>query len=104
MGVVERIEFTGDMRRILFHFPRANPQISEWCDFDTNKIKPYKPRASKDNGAFSIKTARCPVTVDAETIEEGGEYCKIRQFFADSKMDRLTFDRLQTFSMFTALV
>ncbi len=73
MGVVKQIEFAGDMKRVLFHFPRANPQVSEWCDFDTNKIKPYKPRANKENSAFSMKTARCPIIVDAETIEEGGE-------------------------------
>ncbi|GAX25234.1 hypothetical protein FisN_5Lh316 [Fistulifera solaris] len=71
MGVVKQIEFAGDRRRVLFHFPRANSQLSEWCDFDTNRIKPYKPRANKENGVFSIKTARCPVTVDAATIEEG---------------------------------
>ena len=74
IGVVERIEFTDDSKRVLFRFPRTNPEISEWCDFDMSKIKPYKPRGNKDpNSSFSLKTARCPSTVNAETIEEGGE-------------------------------
>ena len=74
IGVVEQIEFTDDSKRVLFRFPRTNPQVSEWCDFDMSKIKPYKPRGNKDSSnGFSLKTAKCPVTVDADTIEEGGE-------------------------------
>lgn len=82
MGVVEQTEFMEDSKRILFRFPRTNPQVSEWCDFDMSKIKPYKPRASKELGnAFSLKTARCPSTVDAETIKEGGECFGYRLLF-----------------------
>jgi hypothetical protein len=73
IGVVKETDFAEDRKRVLFLFPRTNPQVTEWCDFDTKKIKPYKPRRIKDNGAFSLKTARCPATVDAETIEEGGK-------------------------------
>ena len=75
MAVVEQTEFTEESKRILFRFPRVIPQVSEWCDFDVTKIRPYKPRANKEpNSAFSLKTSRCPSIVDAETIEEGGEY------------------------------
>lgn len=72
MGLVEQIEFTEQSKRILFHFSRAN--ISEWHDFDTEKIRPYKPRGEKDSSVgFSLKTARCPTTVDADNIEVGGK-------------------------------
>ena len=78
MGVVEQTEFTEESKRILFRFPRVSPQVSEWCDFDMKKIKPYKTRVNKEPGsAFSLKTSRCPSTVDAETIEEGGKYATI---------------------------
>lgn len=66
VGVVEQVE----SERILFHFSKTN--LSEWHDFDKEKIRPYK-RMSKDSGfGFSLKNARCPATVDEENMEIGG--------------------------------
>jgi hypothetical protein len=72
VGVVERLEIDGEQKRILFHFPRIN--VSEWYDFDNQRIRTHRPRKSKDSiDGFSLKKSRCPAVVDYESMEVGGK-------------------------------
>ena len=50
MGVVEQIEITDDSKRVLFRFPRAHPEISEWVNFDSSRIKPFKRKSKSTKG------------------------------------------------------
>jgi hypothetical protein len=72
VGVVERFEIDEERKRILFHFPRTN--VSEWHDFDNEKIRHHRPRKNKDPiDGFSLKNSRCPAVVEYENMEVGGK-------------------------------
>jgi hypothetical protein len=47
VAVVEQIEQTEKGKRVLFHFPRINPQVSEWLDLNNlSRIRPFKRKAN----------------------------------------------------------
>ncbi len=46
VAVVEQIEHTEKGKRVLFHFPRINPQVSEWFNLDNlSRIRPFNRKA-----------------------------------------------------------
>ena len=38
VGVVAKVEFTGESKRILFHFPKTKAEFDEWIDFGSERI------------------------------------------------------------------
>lgn len=58
MGVVEQLEITEDSKRVLFRFPRAHPEVSEWFNLDSSRIKPFKRKAKGAKGDQEARAAK----------------------------------------------
>lgn len=93
VGVVAKVDFSGEMKRVQFHFPKLPSKFDEWIGVGSERIAQLHTKARMDhrplkteklpsptmhnnnrpNGKTGTGRARCPTTVDAETIEVGGK-------------------------------
>lgn len=69
MGVVEQIEFSEVSTRVLFCFPRTNPQVSEWHNLNSKSIRPFKRKSSKTKESPEVGTADVAIGGDPPDTE-----------------------------------
>lgn len=58
MGIVSKVDFSGKLKRVLFHFPKVHSKYDEWIEFGSERIARLNSKAPREPNSVHDETSR----------------------------------------------
>jgi len=94
IGVVSKIDFSGKIKRILFHFPKIHSKFDEWIEFGSDRIARLNTKALRETRSLKKNVSgnlnHCTQTEDRVKLAANFQSLSLENFKVGGKFVQIT--------------